>query len=122
MNTLYISRTGRIMLDENNSPKPFDRSRNSIDDVFFIKEDTKIVFERGEYKTELEAKAGDIVVTFYEEQFPNRVIVVNNEQWKENLETYEAWEQKRKEEWAANNSNPCSKPCCGDCKCECESC
>lgn len=118
MNTLYISRTGRIMLDENNSPKPFDRSRGSVDDVFFIKEDTKIVFERGETKSELEAKAGDIVVTFYEEQFPNKVIVVNNEQWKENLETYEAWEQKRNEEWAKKNDAPCCD-CCENC---CKSC
>ena len=112
MNTLYISRTGRIMLDENNNPKPFDRSRASIDDIFFIKEDTKVVFDRGEYKAELEAKAGDIVVTFYEEQFPNKVIVVNNEQWKENLETYEAWDQKQKEEWAKKKSDPCCENCC----------
>ena len=112
MNTLYISRTGRIMLDENNNPKPFDRSRASIDDIFFIKEDTKVVFDRGEYKTELEATAGDIVVTFYEEQFPNRVIVVNNEQWKENLEAYAVWEQKQKEEWAEKKSDPCCECCC----------
>ena len=112
MNTLYISRTGRIMLDENNNPKPFDRSRASIDDIFFIKEDTKVVFDRGEYKAELEAKAGDIVVTFYEEQFPNRVIVVNNEQWKENLEADAVWEQKQKEEWAEKKSDPCCENCC----------
>lgn len=118
MNTLYISRTGRIMLDENNSPKPFDRSRGSIDDVFFIKEDTKIVFERGETKTELEAKAGDIVVTFYEEQFPNRVIVVDSKQWKENLEAYETYEQQMKEEWAKKNDAPCCD-CCENC---CKSC
>ena len=115
MNTLYISRTGRIMLDENNNPKPFDRSRASIDDIFFIKEDTKVVFDRGEYKAELEAKAGDIVVTFYEEQFPNRVIVVNNEQWKENLEAYAVWEQKQKEEWAEKKSDPCCENCCKGC-------
>jgi hypothetical protein len=118
MNTLYITRSGRILLDENNTPKSFDRSRSSIDDVFFIKEDTKVVFERGEYKAELDAKAGDIVVTFYEEHFPNRVIVVNNEQWKENLETYEAWEQIQKEEWAAKKVN--GDPCC-DCEC-CKGC
>ena len=117
MNTLYISRTGRIMLDENNNPKPFDRSRTSIDDVFFIKEDTKVVFERGEYKAELEAKAGDIVVTFYEEQFPNKVIVVNNEQWKENLEAYEVWEQDAKLKWAEKKSDPCC-----DCECCCKGC
>ena len=116
MNTLYISRTGRIMLDENNSPKPFDRSRSSIDDVFFIKEDTKIVFERGETKSELEAKAGDIVVTFYEDEFPNRVIVVDNKQWKENLEAYEAWEQEQKLKWAEKNGD---QPCkCCDCCCK----
>lgn len=119
MNTLYISRSGRIMLDENNNPKSFDRSRSSIDDIFFIKEDTKIVFERGEYKAELNAKAGDIVVTFYEEQFPNRVIVVDSAQWKENLEAYEAYEQKMREEWAKKNDENDLKPCeCCDCCCK----
>ena len=103
------------MLDENNNLKPFDCSRGSVDNVFLVKEDTKVVFERGEYKTELEAKAGDVVVTFYEKQFPNKVIVVNNEQWKENLETYEAWEQKQKEEWAEKKSDPCCECCCKGC-------
>lgn len=119
MNTLYISRSGRIMLDENNNPKPFDSSRNSIDDIYFVKEDTKVVFNRGENKSEVEAKAGDIVVTFYENQFPNRVIVVNSEQWKENLEAYEAYEQKMKEEWAKKNDENDLKPCeCCDCCCK----
>ena len=120
MNTLYISRTGRIMLDENNNPLPFDRSRSSIDDVYFIKEDTKIVFNRGEDKSELEAKAGDIVITFYEEKFPNRVIVISSEQWKENLEAYEAYEQQVKEEWAKKKSESDLQPgeCC-DCCCKC---
>lgn len=117
MNTLYISRTGRIMLDENNNPLSFDRSRNSIDDVYFIKEDTKIVFNRGEDKSELEAKAGDIVITFYEDKFPNRVIVVSSEQWKENLEAYEAYEQQIKEEWAKKNDAPCCDCCENCCKC-----
>ena len=115
MNTLYITRSGRILLDENNTPKPFDRSRSSIDDVFFIKEDTKIVAERNGYKTELEAKAGDIVVTFYEEQFPNRVIVVDSKQWKENLEAYEAYDQQMKEEWAKKNDAPCCDCCENSC-------
>lgn len=114
MNTLYITGSGRIMLDENNNPSSVERSRTSIDDVYYIKEDTKVVFNRGEYKTEVEAKAGNIVVVFYEKEFPNRVIVVDSEPWRENLEAYEAWEQKQKEEWAAKKADDC--PACDNCE------
>ena len=106
--------SGRVMLDDNNNPSSVSRSRNSIEDVYLIKEDTKVIFKRGEHEYEVEAKAGNIVIVFYEKEFPNKMIVVDNEQWKENLETYEAWEQKQKEEWAAKKIN--NDPTCDSCE------
>lgn len=117
MNTLYITRSGRILLDENNTPHPVDHSRSAIDNLFYVKEDTKVVYEKGEEKVECDAKAGDLVITFYEEQFPNKIIIVDNAQWKENINSYEEYEQKRKEEWAKRNAENCDK-CC-DCECTC---
>lgn len=117
MRTLYISETGRILLDENNTPHAVNHSREAVNNVFFLKEDTTVIYSKnGESKT-INAKAGDIVVSFYEEKFPNKIIVVNNNEWKENIEAYDAWEQKRKEEWAKNHSE---NPNCCECDCDCK--
>lgn len=117
MNTLYITGTGRVLLDENNNIQSANTSREGINNILHLKEDTKIVYNReGDEKT-LDGKAGDIVVTFYEKEFPNSIIVVSSNEWKENLEAYEAAEQKRKEEWAKRNAENCDK-CC-DCECGC---
>lgn len=114
MNTLYITSTGRVLLDENNNPCSLERTREGINNVFYIKEDTKVIYKKGEENITLDAKAGDILVSFYENEFPNKVIVVNNKEWQENLTKYEEWEQKRKEEWAAAKNAEC-----GDCEAKC---
>lgn len=100
MNTLYISSTGRVMLNENNEIIPVPSSRQAIDRVFVVEDDTKIIYKHTDKTEETEAKKGDLVVTFYEENFPHRVVVINNKEWKENLRVYEEIEQKNKEEWA----------------------
>lgn len=112
MNTLYITNTGTVMLDENNKPGSFESTREGISRIFYLKEDTKIYVNREGQEQELDAKAGDLVISFYESEFPHKIIVINSDEWKENLEAYEAAMQKRKEEWA--------KEKCGECPCECD--
>lgn len=112
MKTTYITNTGKVTLDENNVPMPFDSSRNGIDYVYMVNEDQKIVYKRGNANVELEAKAGDIIVAFYENQFPNRAIVISSKEWAENIKAYEEYDQKRKEEWAAKKCDVCECPEC----------
>lgn len=111
MNTLYITTSGQVLLDENNKVSPKYRDRNSVDDVYYLDNDTKIVYKKGETDVELEGKAGDIVVTFYESKFPNRVVIVRNEEWSENLKTYKEIEEKEKAEWAAKKPADCGDSC-----------
>lgn len=122
MKTFYITRTGKLMLDENNKVENRYADPRSIDDVYMMDEDTKIVYplENGE-TGEIEAKAGDIVVTFYESKFPNRVVVVSSDKWSENIKTYKDWEQRRKEEWAAEKLSDTVNTCgtCGCCEATC---
>lgn len=116
MSTLYLTNSGRILINENGEAKSFDCTREAIRSIFRIEEDMNIVYFTGEKKVELTAKAGDVVVTFYEGTFPNPVIVVSNDMWRENLETYEDEQQRIKEEWAkksATNTDECdAQPCC----------
>ena len=121
MNTLFITRTGRIMLDENGEPKDSFVSRNAVSDVYFLTEDTHIVYQRNsdeeEHAIHIDGKAGDIVVTFYERKFPHKAVVISNAEWKENLETYARLEQEEKEKWAAEKSNNGSGPVEVECAC-----
>ena len=89
--------------------------RQSFDYVQMVDEDC--IVKLGD--EEVEAEAGDIVIKFYESDFPHRFVVVKNEEWKENLLKYRELEQKRKEEWAKkHSSNDCI---CEACDC-CEAC
>ena len=107
MSTLYLTNSGRILINENGEAKSFDCAREAIKDIFRIEEDMNIVYSMGEKKVELTAKAGDVVVTFYEGTFPNPVIVVSNDMWRENLKAYEDEQQRIKEEWAKKSAAKC---------------
>ena len=88
--------------------------RQSINSVYMVKEDCTVLFgDQAE-----PANAGDIVITFYESNFPKRMIVVKSEDWKNNLDTYNEIEQKAKEKWAKE------KACIDGCEaCDvCETC
>ena len=84
--------------------KPTDRQ--GVDYVLMVDEDCTV--KCGDVTKE--AEAGDIVVKFYEEQYPNKFIVVKNEDWKQNILAYREYDQKRKEQWAVKE-----KACTGDC-------
>lgn len=112
MNTLYITGTGKVLLDANNNVMPYDSDIESIRNISMLAEDTKVVYKYGEIDETIDAKAGDIVITFYRDEFPHPVIVVKSDTWRENLEDYRAKEQKRKEEWAAKQAE---SPCCDGC-------
>ena len=116
MNTLYITYTGKVMLDEQGNVIPFDTDIESIRNISLLKEDTKVVYKAGDINETIEAKAGDIVITFYRDDFPHPVIVVKSNEWKDNLEDYRAKEQKRKEEWALSKGT--EKPYCSEARAE----
>lgn len=113
MNRLYVNETGRVLLDENNNILQLNSDRQAIDRVFLIDTDTEINYSTEGVTNKLVAPAGSLVICFYENEFPNKVIVVNSDEWKENIKTYRDIEQKLKEEWAA-------KKCC-DCE-NCDAC
>lgn len=103
MKTLYLTSNGsNIYVEpETNSCGKIDSSREAINRIYLVDEEMHIVYQAGEYKRELDAAPGDIIVTFYENAFVNRIVVVKNEDWAENLIKEREEEQKRKEEWAA---------------------
>lgn len=118
MKTLYISNSGQVLLNENNTPEPAYRQSGGIDDIYYLKEDTNVVYTKGEDKITLEGKAGDLVIIFYDRDFTNKVILVSSKEWAENMEAREAAEQKRKEDWAKKQAVNEDLPTCDCCGCD----
>lgn len=117
MKTLYITDSGTVMLDEDKQSVSSCKSqREAIQRIFTVTEDTHIVIENynnTKDKVELDAKANDIIIIFYEECYPHGVIVVNSPEWNENMTAYNT----KMETIAANRLSKCDGDC--DCKCVC---
>lgn len=117
MKTLYVTRGNNIAIDtETNSVSRLDSARSAIDYIYVAPEQMHVVYECGEYKRELDVEKNDIIITFYESKFKNKIVVVKSEEWYNNIEQYEKELQEEKEKWAAKqceNSENC--PSCCDC-------
>lgn len=80
--------------------------RGGIDNVYLIDEERDLFIQDNEDNvTETHVVPGDIIVSFYTNDFPNKVIVVKSDKWTENIKTFRANEQKKKEEWASSKSD-----------------
>ena len=114
MKTLYLTNRSNIVVDsEDNSADQLNRSRQAIEDVYMITESIHVVYGKGDDKCEFDVETGDIIITFYD--FKNKVIVVKNKEWFENLEDYEKREQENKLKWAAENKGKCCEACANTC-------
>lgn len=87
MKTLLITKSNYMACVDPESMNVEDvkYAREAISRIVRIKEDCLV--KSGE--KEIEAKSGDILITFYDQDFPNRFVVVRSKEWVENLDTYE---------------------------------
>lgn len=120
MKTLYLTQSGNICIDdETNKPTPFYSKVESIRNIYLITEPTKIVYGDENGTEELYAEEDDIVIVFYRHDFKHHIVIAKSSGWVENIKDYDEQEQKRKEEWAKENSakvihsKPCADLCCG---------
>ena len=115
MKTLYISAGSNILVDiENNTCGKLNRRIQGIDDIFLAKEPMHVVYEYNDKHHEADVIPNDIIITFYNDKFEKRMVVVKNEDWVNNLTAYEKMEQEEKERWA--NSKCCD---CDTCESKC---
>lgn len=114
MKTLYLNRGGNICIDpENDYVDSVQPERESIDRIYLAKEPMHVVYGNGTYKREFDVKKDDLIITFYTDDFEERVVVAKSKDWVKNLKKYNEEEQRRKEEWAAKQAE-CK---CSDCGC-----
>lgn len=106
MKTLYITRGNNILVDtENNTANRIDTARQGIDNMYVAKEPMHVVYGVGEYHRETDVDANDIIVTFYPSEFKNKMLIIKNPEWVENILDYEAKQQEEKIRWAEAKTN-----------------
>lgn len=121
MNKIYITDNSRpILVDSDDNIRSITSDREAINRVILLDDDYEIV--SGEYKEDgsfitkrLIGKKGQIVIAFYENSFKHKIILVDNEDWVENITEY-----KKKLEEIRSKSDSVSGEC--DCACEAKSC
>lgn len=86
---------------DNNTVKKADTAHAAVDHVYLVDKDQIAYFQNGDTVTPVDIKAGQIIVTFYDDVYPHRYIVVDSTEWAENIKAAKAEEQHQKEEWAA---------------------
>lgn len=121
MKTLYLTRGNNIVIDqEENTVDKLSSARQGIDYIYLVKEPMHVVYGYGDQQQEFDVKKNEIIVVFYTNVFKNKVVVVKNKQWADNLLEYEKKEQEQKEAWAAKNiAESCDSACVN---CESKSC
>ena len=124
MKTLSFIGTGRyakrpVFIDFNKQTvETIDPFKCSIDSCYIAPEDMEIRYKKNGKDVVLKADKGDIIVTFYDEDwiiYP--VVVVKNKDWKENVLPYIKREEAKK-----NNAmiDATYSICRKSCSCDCE--
>lgn len=103
MKKIYLTGTysGVTVDTETDVAEPFKENRCAISSVYLIKEPAEVIYTNGEKVERQNVEKDDIVIVFYEERFKNRLIVLKNQQWVENILEYENCLQEEKERWAS---------------------
>lgn len=97
--TLFVTSKGMLRM-ENNEPVGVNSDREAISTVLRITEPIHIVYNRNNKRIELDGEDGDILIVFYDNAFPNPIILVHSAEWAENLIKYDEEQQRIKEKWA----------------------
>lgn len=114
MKTLYLTSNGANICidDEQKTAEWIDSEREAIQRIYLAKEPMHIVYNAGEYKRELDVEENDLIITFYTDDFENRIISVKSEDWVNNLKN---WKTKQAEAKLSACEVPCCDECCGKC-------
>lgn len=114
MNKWYLTTNSNLMLDSE-TDKAFSVTDcyTNINCCYIAPEDCTLVFTSSETTepVKYDVKKGQIVLTFYKDTLPNRLVILDSEGFRENLQKYMDDLQKEKERWAAEADNKeCASP------------
>lgn len=120
MKSIHIIPNNRdaVIVDHStNTVKGLNPIRCDIDRVYSAPEDMQICYtNNNNERVTLEAKKGDIIVTFYDYDYiVNRVVVVKNTKWKENLISKQCDEENKQNKLVKMSFLRSRRDICEDC-------
>lgn len=123
MKTLVFLGTGRyaktpVLVDyANNTIESYERTRSAIDDIYVAKEDILVGYKKNGKDVTVKANKGDIIVTFYNEDFIEYpVVVVKNADWKANMISYFKKQEAEKAKNLVQAEYIDCEKCCDSCR------
>lgn len=124
MKSIHIVKDVRdaVIVDHStNTVKGLKSIRSDIDRIYSAPEDMQICYtNNNNERVTLEAKKGDIIVTFYDYDYiVNKVVVVKNTRWKENLISKQCDEENQQNKLVKMSFLRSRRDICEDCD-ECE--
>lgn len=124
MKSIHIIPNNRdaVIVDHStNTVKGLKPIYSDIDRIYSAPEDMQICYtNNNNERVTLEAKKGDIIVTFYDYDYiVNKVVVVKNTKWKENLISKQCDEENKQNKLVKMSFLRSRRDICEDCD-ECE--
>ena len=114
MKTMFIRESVNMTVDfDTNQVDSIPSAREAIQRIYVAPENMHIVYQSGPKKEETDVETGDIIVTFYTDDFDKRMIVVKSEDWKNNILSYE--EKIRGAQKCCDASDECKCEACDAC-------
>ena len=108
MKTLYITQGSNIVIDEStNSCSSLNTERQSINSIYLVKEPMHVVYGYGDDNEKLSVSKDDIIITFYNNDFKKKIVVVHSPEWADVLKDYNKKIQEEKERWAESERTAC---------------
>lgn len=128
MKSIHIVKDVRdaVIVDHStNTVKGLKPIRSDIDYIYSAPEDMQICYtNNNNERVTLEAKKGDIIVTFYDYDYiVNKVVVVKNTKWKENLISKQCDEENQQNKLVKMSFLRSRRDICENCdECKCSDC
>lgn len=118
MKKWYITPSTNLVIDtESDEVTRAKDQYTSINCCYAAPEDRTVIFTDSKGQKTFDVKKGQIILTFYKDQLPNQIVVIDSKEFFENIDFMVKETQKEKEEWAkrhAEDACGCCDKCCGN--------
>ena len=90
MKKFIINEQGNVLFDtETQEISSIDSAREAISRIWVVEEPMTVVCDTKKAKYELTAKKGDIIIKFYDYDYPFPVVIAKSKDWIKNINTYD---------------------------------
>lgn len=89
MKKFIINEQGNVLFDtETQEISSIDSAREAISRIWVVEEPMTVVCDTKKAKYELAAKKGDIIIKFYDYNYPFPVVIAKSKDWVKNIDSF----------------------------------